>query len=71
MCIRDRGRTECGPAAAEAADRGETWQVVGGVGLGVGVVGLALGATFFVLSSGDGETSVGVRGDRVVVGGSF
>lgn len=63
-CGEDRQRcTTADPIDAQS--RGRTWQIVEGVGLGVGLLGLGLGTTFFILSSDDETTSVGFRGDGV------
>jgi hypothetical protein len=67
----DPDRTGCGPEAAEAADRGETWMAPNAIGLGVGLVGLGLGVTFLVIGAGDDGTQVAVRGDGVTLRGRF
>ena len=51
----------CPPGKQGDVDAGKTDQLIANVGLGVGIAGLAAGATLFLLSSGRGEKSVALR----------
>jgi hypothetical protein len=60
--------TACPGSKSGEIDNGKTYQLVANIGLGVGIVGVAAGATLFVLSLG-GKSSPTATG--LVIGPSF
>jgi hypothetical protein len=60
--------TACPASKSSELDNGKTYQLVANIGLGVGIVGVAAGATLFVLSLG-GKSGPATTG--LVVGPSF